>query len=391
MNYSRTIFACFVGYISQAIVNNFLPLLFLTLSRTYDVSLGEITLLVTFNFGVQFFIDLASAKFVDKIGYRPCILVAHIFSFTGLVLLAFLPELFGFGGMLVSVCVYAVGGGLIEVLISPIMESCPTPNKEKAMSLLHSFYCWGHVAVVLLSTLFFETVGIEHWKILCFLWAIVPLFNTFLFASSPIAPLLSEGETGMGMKELFSNKTFWLLFVMMLCAGASELTVSQWSSTFAERGLGVSKTIGDLAGTTAFAVLMGTSRAIFGKFGDKLNLKKYTAWSIFLCVAGYFAVSLVPNEIVGLIGCGVIGFSVGILWPGTFSHASKWLPKGGTAMFALLALAGDVGGAVGPTVAGFVSSITGDNLRLGILVSVVFPIVFMICIFGNMIRKEKKE
>lgn len=266
-NYQKTIYACFLGYIVQAIINNFVPLLFLVFQKTYGIPLSQITLLVTFNFGIQLLIDLLSATFVDRIGYRVSIVAAHICSAAGLLLLTVLPGRMSdpFLGLLIAIGVYAIGGGLIEVLVSPIMESCPTDNKETAMSLLHSFYCWGHVGVVLISTLFFRLFGIENWPVMAMLWALLPIANTFLFLRAPIAPLIADGEKGLPIRSLLTNKLFWVLFLMMVCAGASEQAVSQWASAFAEKGLGVSKTIGDLAGPMAFAILMGTSRAYYGK------------------------------------------------------------------------------------------------------------------------------
>lgn len=379
-HYKHTIYACFTGYVVQAIINNFIPLLFLTFQSSYGIPLSKITFLVTFNFGLQLVIDFLSAGFVDKIGYRISIILAHVFAAAGFIGLTFLPELFKdpFTGLLLSVIIYAVGGGLTEVLISPIMESCPTDNKEAAMSLLHSFYCWGHVAVVLLSTVFFRIFGIENWKILALCWAVVPVINGFLFAEVPIAPLLPEGEESMSMSHLFSQKLFWLLLLLMFCAGSCEQAVSQWASTFAEKGLHVSKTAGDLAGPMMFAVLMGTSRAIYGKYGDKIDLMKFMTASGILCLVSYLMISLTSSPILGLIGCGLCGLSVGILWPGTFSISASRLKTGGTAMFAFLALAGDVGCSLGPTTVGIASGILNDNLQLGILIAVFFPVLLLI-------------
>ncbi len=388
LTYRTTTFACFVGYITQAIVNNFVPLLFITFQDTYQIPLSQITLLVTFNFGVQLLVDLAAAKYVDKIGYRPSILIAHFTCAAGLILLTVLPEIMPpFPGILLSVMVYAIGGGIIEVLISPIMESCPTENKEKAMSLLHSFYCWGHVGVVLISTLFFKLAGIGSWKMLAILWAMIPLANALVFLKTPIAPLIPEEETGMTTWELVKNKTFWLLMIMMVCSGASEQAVSQWASAFAEKGLGISKAAGDLAGPMAFAVLMGSARALYGKFGDKMDLDKFMKLSTALCVCAYLAISLVPNPVVSLIGCALCGLSVGIMWPGTFSKASVSLRNGGTAMFAYLALAGDLGCGGGPTLVGFVSDSLGGNLKSGILAGVLFPAVLLLC---QLMGKKKR-
>ena len=378
--YQLTMYACFIGYIVQAIVNNFLPLLFVTFQKTYSIPLTQITLLITLNFGIQLVIDMLSAGFVDKIGYRASAIIAHVCSAAGLVLLTVLPGAFPdpFAGILIAVFIYAIGGGLIEVLISPILEACPTGNKEKAMSLLHSFYCWGHVGVVLISTLFFTLFGIENWKILAVCWAVVPAVNIILFAKAPIYSLHEEGETGLTLKQLFTRKIFWVMMLMMLCAGASEQAVSQWASTFAEQGLGVSKTIGDLAGPMSFAALMGLSRLLYGKFGDKLDLDKFMRMSCLLCIAAYLCISLVPLPAVGLVGCAVCGFSVGIMWPGSFSKASAAVKGGGTALFAMLALAGDVGCSGGPTLAGFISGCFNGELRAGILAAIVFPVLLLI-------------
>ena len=378
-NYQKTMYACFIGYIVQAVVNNIVPLLFVVFQDSYHIPLSQITALITINFLIQLGVDLLSAGVVDKLGYRTCVLLAHGCAAVGLVLLAFLPDLLPnpFAGILIAVGIYAVGGGLIEVLISPILEACPTKNKEKAMSLLHSFYCWGHVSVVLISTVFFRLAGVGNWRILTVLWALIPVGNLVLFAGAPIYSLHEEGETGLTLRELFQKKIFWILMLMMMCAGASEQAVSQWASIFAEKGLGVSKTVGDLAGPMAFAALMGTSRLIYGKYGDRLNLNRFMTLSCFLCIAAYGCISLIPNAAVGLAGCAVCGFSVGILWPGTFSKASAAVKGGGTAMFALLALAGDLGCSGGPTLAGAVSSRCGDNLRMGILAAVVFPVLLL--------------
>ena len=379
-SYDCTMRACFTGYIVQAIVNNFVPLLFLTFQRTYHIPLQQITLLVTFNFGIQLLTDLLSVAFVDRMGYRASMLLAHILSALGLICLTVLPERMGhpFAGILISVIVYAVGGGLLEVLVSPVVEACPSTHKEKAMSMLHSFYCWGHVGVVLSSSIFFKLAGIENWKLLAVLWAVIPILNALICTRVPIAPVLPEGEEGMTIGTLFQNRTFWLLFVMMICAGASEQSVSQWASLFAEKGLGISKTAGDLAGPMAFAVLMGASRAFYGNYGEKINLDRFMAVSSVLCILSYLCLVFMPVPVLSLAGCALCGLSVGILWPGTFSRASKALPAGGTALFALLALGGDIGCSGGPTLVGMVSGMCKGNLKAGILAALIFPVLLLI-------------
>lgn len=388
ITYKHTVYACFVGYITQAIVNNFAPLLFLTFVSSYGVPLSKITLLVTFNFGFQLFIDAVSPRFIDKIGYRFSMILAHVFSAAGLVMLTILPELFedAFVGLLLAVLIYAIGGGLLEVLVSPVVEACPTDNKEATMSLLHSFYCWGHVGVVLLSTIYFAVFGIENWKYLACFWALVPALNCISFTKVPIATLIEEGETGLSLKELFRNKVFWLFMIMMVSAGASEQAVSQWASAFAEAGLGVDKTIGDLAGPMLFAICMGISRAIYGKYGDRIKLEYYMLFSGVLCIISYLMISLSPWPMLSFIGCAICGFSVGIMWPGTFSMSAAGIKNGGTLMFALFALAGDVGCSAGPTLVGMVSSAANNNLKLGTLAAIFFPILCIICCITKMKR-----
>ncbi len=387
-DYGHTIYASYLGYITQAIVNNFVPLLFLTFQSQYEISLDKIGLLVTINFGVQLLVDFIAAKFIDKIGYRRAIVAAHIFSGLGLIGLAVFPELLPpYSGIVLAIICYAIGGGIIEVLVSPIVEACPTTKKEAAMSLLHSFYCWGHVFVVLASTLFFTLAGIENWKLMAVLWSIVPFANAVYYSLVPIATPVEEGQ-GMTMSQLLKNKMFWILFLLMICSGASEQGMSQWASAFAESGLKVSKTMGDLAGPCLFAVLMGTSRALYAKVSDKISLKAAMICSGCLCVVCYLLAVFAPHPVLGLIGCAVCGFSVGIMWPGTFSLASGSMPTGGTAMFALLALAGDLGCGGGPTLVGAVADAFDSNLKIGLLSAVLFPVLLVAV---NVLLGSKKK
>ena len=388
-DYKKTTYACFTGYIVQAIVNSFVPLLFVTFQKSYHIPIEQITLLITVNFMIQLLVDMLSAGFIDRIGYRASVIIAHICAALGLALLTVLPELCAnhFVGILIAVCIYAVGGGLIEVLISPIIEACPTDNKEAAMSLLHSFYCWGCTGVVLISTLFFTIFGIGHWKALTLFWTIIPIGNMILFTKVPIYSLTDEDDKGMSVKELFGEKIFWVLMLMMVCSGASEQAVSQWASTFAEEGLGIAKTMGDLVGPMTFSILMGLSRLIYGKYGDRIDLDKFMKGSCVLCIASYLCISIVPIPIVELIGCGICGFSVGIMWPGTFSKASVALKRGGTLLFAMLALAGDLGCSSGPTLVGFVSGAASD-MRLGILAGIVAPVLLLVGIYRYKVLKS---
>ena len=377
-NYNHTLYASYLGYVCQAIVNNLAPLLFLTLQRTYGISLGQITLLVTFNFGVQLLVDLASTLFVDRLGYRRCAVIAHVCCALGLAGLAVLPELLPhpYMGLLAAVCLYAVGGGLIEVLISPIVEACPTEKKDAAMSLLHSFYCWGCVLVIALSTAFLALLGSDSWRMLPLLWALVPAANAMLFSRVPVNSLTPEGG-GMSVRELLRSSGFWLLALLMVCAGASELSMSQWASAFAEKGLGISKTLGDLAGPCFFAVLMGLARVLYAAFSDRISLLGFMRGSCVLCVASYLLAVFAPHPALALLGCGLCGLSVGILWPGVFSIAAGRMPAGGTALFALLALGGDLGCSSGPTLVGFVSERAGGVLQAGLLAAILFPLVLL--------------
>ena len=381
LSYNSTLRSCFIGYIVQAISVNFLPLLFVFFQDTYAVSLGQLTALITAHFGIQLLVDSTATLYVDKLGYRPCILIAHGASALGLLLLTILPDVMDpFTGMVLAVFIYGIGSGLIEVLISPITESCPTDNKETAMQLLHSFYCWGHMAVVLLSTGFFALFGIENWRIMARIWMIVPIVNGILFSMVPLQPLVAEGEKGMSLGQLLKSKLFWLLMTMMICAGAAELGIAQWASAFAERGLGVSKTTGDLAGPMAFAFVMGITRAIYAKFGHKINLPKAIFVCCILCVAAFAAIALFSSPVVNLIACGICGASVSLMWPGTLSRAAVMLKGGGTAMFALLAVGGDMGCTLGPIVVGMIADGLGGDLRIGMACCIAFPLIMILAL-----------
>ena len=390
-NYNRTRTACYLGFITQAICANFAPLLFLTFNKTYEISLGMIALIPTVFFFTQLIVDILCGLFVDRIGYRKCVVASEVCSALGLIGLAFLPDLFStpFTGIIIAVIIYAVGSGLIEVLVSPIVEACPFENKEATMSLLHSFYCWGVVGVILISSLFFTFFGIDKWKILACLWALLPIYNIFNFATCPIERLTEDGK-GMTYWQLFKVPLFWVAVILMISAGASELSMAQWASAYAESALGLSKTVCDLAGPCMFAVTMGISRVFYGKFGDRINLQNFMIGSGLLCIVCYLMASLFESPAVGLAGCILCGFSVGIMWPGTISIFSKLLPMGGTAMFALLAMAGDLGGSTGPAMVGNISEKLGNNMHLGMLAGGIFPVVLVVCVLLLKIRNNKK-
>lgn len=389
-DYKKTISACYIGYVVQAIACTISTLLFVNFHDEYSIPMSKITLLITINYFLQFFIDLVSAKFASKVSYRTLAFLSHLFVTIGLILLTILPDMLpsAFSGLLISTVIFAVGGGLLEVIISPMVEACPIKNKEQTMSMLHSFFCWGQVVVVGLSTVFFVIFGIKNWRHLVRLWAVVPFLNMIWCMFIPIYRPEGDGEGQSSFKKLFKSPIFWLFFLMMMCAGASEVSVSQWASTFAERGLKVSKTVGDLAGPLAFSVLMGISRVIFGFFGNKLKLERFMLFSAILCVASYVCIIVSQIAWIGLVGCAICGFSVGVFWPGTLSFASKEMPMGGTALFAFMALAGDLGCLSGPSIAGFVASATEDNLHLGILAVIGFPILMLM---GAILMNKKKK
>ena len=389
-DYNHTIYASYLGYITQAIVNNFTPLLFLTFSRSYSLGLEKIALITTINFAVQLLVDLISAGVIDRIGYRIPVMAAHFFASAGLVALAFLPHVMydPFIGILIAVVLYAVGGGLIEVLISPIVEACPTEKKEAAMSLLHSFYCWGHLGVILLSTLFFTLAGIENWPLLACLWAILPAVYLIYFALVPLYPV-TGGDGPLSISALFSQKVFWVLMVLMVCAGASEHSMSQWASAFAESGLNLPKTVGDLAGPSCFALLMGIDRALYGKYSERLPLVRAMRASALLCLFSFAAAAFLRSPVFGLLGCACCGFAVGIFWPGTFSLAAMKLPSAGTAMYALLALAGDVGCSLGPTSVGFIAGHFNGDLHAGFILAMLFPALILL-LTGASMKKEDR-
>ena len=391
-NYKKTLTACYLGFITQAISANFAPLLFLMFHKIYAIPLGKIALISTTFFFTQLLVDVFCAKFVDRIGYRRSVVISEICSAAGLVGLAFLPGITKdpFAGIIMSVVVYAIGSGLIEVLCSPIVEACPFENKSSVMSLLHSFYCWGTVGVVVLSTAFFAVFSIDHWKWLACIWALVPLYNVYNFMTCPIETLV-EDKDAMGIRGLFKVPMFWTAIILMICAGAAELSMAQWASAYAELAVGLPKVIGDLAGPCMFAVMMGISRSLYGKYGEKMNLMKFMFFSGTLCLVCYLMAALSENAVIGLAGCILCGFSVGIMWPGTISISSGQLPTGGTAMFALLAMAGDLGGAFGPSLVGNITQRAHDNLHAGMLAGCIFPMVLLISLAAMKVSQRKKR
>lgn len=376
--YKQTLIACYLGFVTQAISANFTPLLFLTFKDTYGISFDKIAMIPLVFYLTQLLVDLAATKFADKIGYRTCVVASQVLSAVGLVSMTILPNILAapFIGILISVVLYAIGSGLIEVLVSPIVEACPFENKEGMMSLLHSFYCWGAMGVILGSTLFFAVFGVENWKILTFIWALIPLYNTLNFITCPMERLVEDGQS-MGICKLLRTPIFWLMIILMVCSGASEAAMAQWASAFTESALGVSKTIGDLAGPCLFAMFMGIARMLYGKFSEKLNLSKVMLFCAITCAGCYLLSALSASSILGLAGCALCGSAVGIMWPGSISVSSQKCPRGGTAMFAFLALAGDSGAMVSPAMVGGISEMADGNLKTGLLAAAIFPVVLI--------------
>lgn len=381
-SFKHTLFACSLGSVTQAIIINFAPLLFLTFQSEYGVSLDKITLLVTVNFGTQLLVNLLGTRLVDRIGYRPCVVTAHLLAALGLVGLAVLPPLFSdpFWGLLLAASLYAIGGGIIEVVVSPIIEACPTENKAATMSLMHSFFCWGHMFVVLASTLFFVLFGTANWRLLACIWAVVPLCNALFFTRVPILQLAGEGS-GPSLKKLFFSKLFWVFVLMIFCAGAVEQGMAQWASAFAESGLHVSKTVGDLAGPCLFAACMGISRVFYAKSSGKIRLSAFMLLSGVFCAISFILAAFSPWPVLSLAACGLCGLAVGVLWPGTLSLASAANPAGGTAMFAFFAFAGNLGCTTGPAVVGLVSGAFGGSIRIGLAAVVIFPLLLIAGLF----------
>lgn len=398
-SFKSTTVACYIGYFVQAIINNLSPILFIVYRSEFQISLGAIGNLIFINFLAQTAVDVLSVKIVDRIGYRKIILTSHACAFIGLVLLGILPQIMDkpFWGLVIATVISAIGSGMIEVTISPVVDSIPSDRKEADMSLLHSFYCWGQMVVVALSTLFIRLAGNHYWFVLPFLWALVPLCNLFNFSTVPFMPTLKEEEK-IPLRKLLSDKPFIIAMVLMLCAGASELAMSQWSSYFAEAGLGVSKFMGDLLGPCLFAVFMGCGRLLFGIFGEKINLKKAMFFCAALCIVCYSVTAFSPSPLLSLFGCALTGFSISLFWPGTFSMFSAMYPNGGAAMFSVLAILGDIGCSVGPWLVSTVSTAAqnanpvlsdGGALKTGLAFGNLFPILIIVSLlFLPLCRKK---
>ena len=391
-SYKFTIFFSCIGYFVQAIAINFSPLLFNTFEKEFDISLSLISLLIAIAFTIQFITDILVAKFSKKINLRLMCVLAHILAALGMVGFSVLPGIMKdpYLALIISTALASVGSGFIEIVISPIVEACPTKRKSSMMAILHSFYSWGLAGVVLLSTLFFSFVGLENWRILSLLWAIVPLVGAVGFCFVPIFKLDGDNDKQdeASNRALTKIPIFWIFFGIMICAGAAEQAMGQWTSSFAESALHIPKAIGDLIGLFGFAIFMGLSRVIYSVFSSKINLRTYMSASAFLCVLSYLLIVFSPLPLLSLIGCAVCGFACGVMWPGTYSLAGKKLPYQSVSMFALLAFAGDIGCLIGPSLAGSIASAFGDNLKAAFLFAAAFPLIMFILL--KFIKKKKK-
>ncbi len=390
-NYSYTKVCCYIGYLVQAIINNFLPLLFVIFNESYGITYDKIGVLILINFMTQIGVDLCSVKFVKRLGYKGSAVLANALAGIGLILLGVLPKLMSntYLAVILSILCYAFGSGLIEVVISPIIEYLPSKNKAGGMSLLHSFYCWGQLGTVLLTTLMFATLGRDNWSIFPIIWAAVPFTNFFLFLKAPVIEPNTDNKNG-GEKKLLKTPLFYVMLALMVCSGASEITVSQWSSTFAEQGLNLSKAVGDLAGPCMFALLMGTGRLIYGIVGDRLPQKSALLFCAALCTACYIIIGVTENPVVALVFCAICGLSVSIMWPAVISMSAAAFKYGTALMFSLIAAFGDIGCSVGPFLAGVIAD--NSSLKTGILTASIFPILMVaILILKDFVAKREKK
>ena len=371
--------ACYMGYITQAIANNFMPLLFLTFEQSYGISLAKISVLIIINFSAQLLTDIVSARVIDRLNLRAVAVTAQFLAVGGLVGMGVLPHIMDpYAGLVIATLLCAVGGGMDEVIVSPLMEACPGNGKAASMSLLHSFYCWGQAGIILISVGFFAVFGIQNWPILAAAMGLIPFLGGFLFCMVPILRL--EGNKGgFSVRHLFSYKALPWLLLMIFMGGAAEMVMSQWASSFAEAGLHVSKSIGDLLGPCLFALLMGASRLLYAKIAGRVNLLPVITVSAVLCITSYLIAALAPGAMLSLLGCGLCGFAVGVFWPGVYSLAAEKIPDGGVPMFAVLAMAGDMGCLTAPAAAGWIADGQGGDLRLAFLLAAIVPALIILC------------
>ncbi len=393
VNYKSTLHACYLGYITQALIVNLPPLLFVVFQGKFGLNYTMLGSLVVTIFVTQLIVDALAIKFVDKVGQRVSAVIAHAFAAVGMITLAFLPRILPtpYIGLVISFILFSIGGGLIEVLVSPIVESLPGEAKASAMSLLHSFYSWGQVLVIIVSTFALRAVGQDLWFLLPLVWSLLPLFTMFKFTKVPLVPPIEE-EKRTPLKTLFRSKIFLLALLLMVCSGASEQSMSQWASLFAEKGLGISKTLGDILGPCMFAVMMGIVRTWYGVKGQNVNMQKTLIVCSVLCIASFVITAFAPIPAISLLGCALCGLSVSLMWPGMLSITAAGYPAGGVAMFAILALGGDLGCSVGPQFTGIIADMS--SLNWGLLAAIIFPAIMLIGLVllrSMLTSKEAKE
>lgn len=407
-HYRLTTISCFVGIFAQAVIINLAALLFMPLMRLHGLTYVQLGTLVAVNFSVQVGSDLVFSGLIDRIGFRRLVLPACLVGSLGLFLFALAPVLLPgrvFAGLLAATAVYSAAGGLLEVLLSPIVNAIPNEEKGAAMSLLHSFYAWGQMATIILTTLFLFLVGERHWQWMVGFWALLPLANFLLFLKAPFPPSVPE-EHRLNMGDLILKPFCLLAFAAIFFGASAEVLMNQWTSAFMERALLLPKLTGDLFGMCGFALMLGLGRAWHGKYGARFDISKALVAMSALAVLCYLVVALAPGSWPGLLACMVCGFATSLLWPGTLIVASERYPLAGAWMFALLAAAGDVGAGLGPWFTGWVVDhaidtaaalrleqwlgIGGEQaaLRLGILAGTIAPLLALLCHWGMKRMRE---
>ena len=396
-SYKSTIAACYIGSFVQAIIVNTTPILFIPLREQFGLTFQQMGLLVLINFISQVGCDILFSNAIDKYGFRRFVVAAHGLAVVGLVLFAASPLLFDrpFAGFVTATIIFSGSGGLLELLLSPIVNAIPTDEKAGAMSVLHSFYSWGQAAVILLTTVLLFVFGRAWWQWIILIWTLVPLFNFFFLMRVPFAPNVPE-EQRQGMDKILLKPFFIAALATILCGAAAELCISQWASAYLEEAMRLPKVVGDVGGVCLFAVMMGVGRLFYGMYGKKINVSLMMLIGTVGAAACYITVALSGTAVLSLLACGLCGLCVSLLWPGTLVVASEHYPLAGAWMFAILA-AGDIGASAGPWLMGVVAEqahrlpflsglltqgMSPDQLglRAAMLVSALFPIIAFFCL-----------
>lgn len=376
INYTPTKISAYVGYFVQAIVNNFLPILFVAFQDIYGIGYEKLGRLIVFNFITQMVTDILSPKIISLLGYRKTAVMCQLIAALGLTLAAVLPNVLpnAYIGIVLAVIVYAFASGLMEVIISPMIEMLPTSNKSGNMSLLHSFYCWGQAITTVGTTLLLSAFGYRGWTYIPLIWAIVPFINAFSFIRVPIVEPQPERKSD-SFRVLFSDRRFRVFMLIMLCAGASEIAMAEWASVFAQNALGVSQIAGDLAGPCAFSLFMGLGRLLYAAFSEKISYRSTVIVLGLCCAVCYYIAAFASIPIFALAACALCGFTVSILWPGTISAGAVAFPRGDAVMFSVFAMCGDIGCCIGPWLLGVVAE--HFTLNIGFAVSSFFPLLMV--------------